>query len=98
MQTYKVMLYSDYIRNYVKKVETYKAENIDNLRRNLAKRYVKRDDSAILTILTDSFNSIGDFFIGYEKSNGPYLYWRKPFAGDDWQIVDPATGKLKGRY
>ena len=95
MQTYKVMPYPDYMKADIRNIKSYRADNIDNLRRNLAKEY--ENSAGILTVLNDNNSAIGDLFIGY-KSRGSYIYWRKPFAGDDWQIVDPATGKLKGRY
>ena len=91
MKTYKVLPYPDYMMAKVDNIVTYKAENIDNLRRNLAKKF-KGQMPPILTVMTDGNNTIGDFSIGYRGS----LKWRKPFSGDEWKEVDPKTGKLRG--
>lgn len=91
MNTYKVLPYPDYMLGKVDHIVTYKAENIDNLRRNLAKKF-KGQMPPIMRIMNENYSSIGDFSIGYKDS----LRWRSShYSDDEWVYVDPATGKTR---
>ena len=88
MQTYHVYLMGT--------PATFKAANIDNLRKNLIDKYSMEIADLGMKITTKNGRAIGILIAINKNGHSDYL-WKKPSdnaIGWDWAAVNPRNGKL----